>query len=150
MKNLKTLATALIVGAALALSACGAIGAASRAVCDTAAIVPDEALALTAATSGFMTGGTGAAAAKYAATRPISRLCNAADEEVDLIKGEFPAAGVGAGEVVEVSHADDYFHTHDSDSPYTTPDGNDIYFRGYHKSQTCIQAAPGIVKCFGG
>ena len=60
------------------------------------------------------------------------------------------AAVVGFGEAVEVSHADDYYHTHDSDSPYTTPDGNDIYFRGYYKSQTCIQAAPGIVKCYGG
>ena len=74
------------------LSGCGALGAAGRVACDAVAIIPDEVVALGAAVGGAVSGPTGAAAAQYSKTRPISRACHQVDEEVDLIHDLAPDA----------------------------------------------------------
>ena len=86
MKKAREVFAACLCGLALVLSGCGALGAAGEVVCKTAAIVPDETLALGAAVSGMVAGPKGAMAAKYAETRPISRICTDVDEEVDLVR----------------------------------------------------------------
>ena len=64
------------------------------------AIVPDEALALGAAVGGMVVGPKGAMAAKYAGTRPVSRICADVDDEVDLFR-DLAIPGLDAVEQTE-------------------------------------------------
>ena len=61
------------------------------------AIVPDEAIAVGAASATLMTAGKTAAIGEYAKTRPISRFCKDVDDEANLIEGKLPTAVVGFG-----------------------------------------------------
>ena len=105
-KNARTVVAALCLVALLPLTGCGAVGAAGEVVCKTAAIIPDEALALSAAATGAIAGPPGAAAGEYAKRRPISRICNRVDEEVNLIRDLAPdlnATGYDGADNEEVS-----------------------------------------------
>ena len=100
MKKAREVLTACLCVASLVLSGCGALGAAGEVVCKTAAIVPDETLALGAAVGGMVSGPKGAMAAKYAESRPISRICAEVDEEVDLVR-DLAIPGLDAAEQTE-------------------------------------------------
>ena len=100
MKKAREVFAACLCGLVLVLSGCGALGAAGEVVCKSAAIVPDEALALGAAVGGMVSGPKGAMAAKYAGTRPISRICADVDEEVDLVR-DLAIPGLEADEQTE-------------------------------------------------
>ena len=100
MKKAREVFAACLCAAALVLSGCGALGAAGEVVCKTAAIVPDETLALGAAVGGMVSGPKGAMAAKYAESRPISRICAEVDEEVDLVR-DLAIPGLDADEQTE-------------------------------------------------
>ena len=108
---MKATITAITIALTMALSSCGGAGALGAGLCQAAAAIPDEAIALTTGATALATGGATAAAGEYVKTRPISRLCHEADEVIDLLPTEqadedgADTTSCGACQGVPSSHA---------------------------------------------